>query len=132
MSVSAIRAAMATALRTISGLRVSEYLVSEVIVPHAMFDFAIEPHAVFARGADIYRFRVKVFASMSSDVAGQKFLDLLRDPSTTTNLAYVLETDTTLAAVAGHPRVTSVSEVQIANVGGVELLMVEWEVEVMV
>ncbi|MFZ5863016.1 MAG: hypothetical protein ACOYXR_09280, partial [Nitrospirota bacterium] len=95
-----------------------------------MFDFAIEPHMVFARGADVYRFRVKVFASMSSEVAGQKFLDLLRDPSTTTNLGYVLETDATLAAAVDYVRVTGVSEVQVATVGAADYLLVEWEAEV--
>lgn len=130
MTVATIRAAMGTALRTISGLHVSDYIVDEILPPHAMFDYAVEPHMVFARGADVYRFRVKVFVSQSSDVAGQKYLDLLRDPSTTTNLAYVLETDTTLAAQVDYVRVTSIGEVQIASVGSADYLMVEWEVEV--
>lgn len=130
MSVASVRAAMGTALRTISGLHVSDYIVDEVVAPHAMFDFAVEPHLVFARGADVYRFRIKVFASMSAEVAGQKYLDLLRDPSTTTNLAYVLEENATLAAAVDYCRVTGISEVQVATIGAVDYLMCEWEAEV--
>lgn len=122
---------MGTALRTISGLHVSDYIVDEVVPPHAMFDFAITPHYVFARGADKFTFKVKVFASMSAEVAGQKFLDTLRDPSaTSTNVAYVLEENATLAGQIQSLEVKSVSEVQVATVGAVDYLMCEWEAEV--
>lgn len=130
MSIASVRTAMATALRTISGLRVSEYLVDEIVVPHAMFDFAVEPHMVFARGADVYRFSVKVFASRSSDQPSQKYLDLLRDPTTSGGLIQTLETDATLAAAVDYARVTSISPVQIAQVGLTEYLMIEAQVEV--
>lgn len=130
MSVASVRTALATALRTISGLRVNEYITDEIVPPHAMFDYSIEPHLVFARGADVYRFNIKVFANRGSDVASQKFLDLLRDPTTSGGLIRTIEEDATLAAAVDYARVSSVGEIQIANVGGAEYLMIEVQVEV--
>lgn len=130
MSIASVRTALATALRTISDLKVSEYITDELTPPHAMFDYAIEPHMVFARGADVYRFNVKVFANRSSDTASQKYLDLLRDPSTAGGLIQTIEEDATLDAAVDYARVTSVGEIQIANVGGAEYLMIEAQVEV--
>lgn len=131
MTVADVREALAAALRTIPGLRASEYLTDEVVPPHAMFDYTVEPHMVFARGADVYRFTIQVFCSRSSDGASQKFLDLLRDPASSTGLLQVVETDSTLAAVVDYARVTSVGAIQIAPVKpGVEYLMVPFEVEI--
>lgn len=131
MTIASVRTALATALRTIPGLHVSPYLTDEVVVPHAMFDFALEPHLVFARGADVYRFTVQIFASRSSDTSSQKFLDELRDPTSSTGLVQVIETDSTLAAAVDYARVTGISAVQIAPVKpNVEYLMIEATVEV--
>lgn len=131
MTIAALRTAMATALRTIPKLHVSEYMTAEVSPPHAMFDFSVEPHLTFARGGDVYRFTVQVFTSRGADTASQKFLDKLRDPGNTEGLIRVLETDATLAAACDYARVTSVSGVQIANPKpNVEYLMIEALVEV--
>lgn len=131
MTVADIRAALTTALRTIPGLHVSPYMTDEIVVPHAMFDFALEPHLVFGRGADVYRFTVQVFASRSSDLPSQKYLDELRDPTNTEGLVRVIETDSTLAAAVDYARVTGISAVQIAPVKpNVEYLMIEATVEV--
>jgi hypothetical protein len=130
MSVATFRTALATTLRTIPGLRASEYMTDEIVVPHAMFDYEIEPHLVFARGADVYRFTVQVFTSRSSDVASQKFLDLLRDPTTSTGLTQTVEDSASLAAVCDYAQVKSIGKIELAQVGGVEYLMVPFEIEV--
>lgn len=131
MSIASVRTALATALRTIPGLHVSEYMTDEILPPHAMFDYSIEPHMVFARGADVYRFTIQVFCSRSSDVPSQKFLDTLRDPSTSSGLIQTVEENATLAAAVDYARVTSVGQIQLAAPRpNVEYLMVPFEVEV--
>lgn len=130
MSIANVRAKLADALRTIDGLRATDYITDEITPPQAMFDYAIEPHLVFARGADVYRFNIKVFLNRSSDTASQKYLDLIRDPTTSGGLIQTVEGDANLAAVVDYARVTGVGEIQIANVAGVEYLMIEAQVEV--
>ena len=130
MSIATVRAALGTALRTIPDLKVSDYITDEITPPMAMFDLAVEPHLTFARGADVYRYTVKCFVSRGSDAAGQKYLDLLRDPTTAGGLIQTIEENATLAAAVDYARVTGIGEVQIATVGGVEYLMIEALVEV--
>lgn len=136
MSVATVRAAMGTALRTITSgdiaLRVTDYLTDQVTPPHAMFDCEIEPDLSFGRGADVYRFTIWVFVDRTPEVAAQKYIDLLRDPTTSTGLKQTLETDATLAAAVDYVRVTRIGKVEIAPVAGVEYLMVPFDVEVVI
>lgn len=130
MTIESVRSALATALRTISGLKVTEYITDEVTPPHAMVDYAVEPHLVFGRGADVYPMNIKVFANRGSDVASQKLFDLLRDPNNSSGLIQTIEENGTLAAAVDYAMVKRISEVQVAQVGGAEYLMIEAQVEV--
>jgi hypothetical protein len=132
MSIATVRTNMATALRTISGLRASEYLTETVNPPHAMLDYEVEPDLTFARGADVYRFTVTVFANRSSSEASQKLLDLYRDPTSSSGVKYVLENDATLAAVVDYVRVTRIGKVELVPVGSVEYLAVNFDAEVVI
>jgi hypothetical protein len=135
MSVATVRAALGTALRTVDGLaNVSDYMADTINPPHAMFDFAVEPHLTFgliSEGSAVFRFTVQVFVSRSDVLSGQRLLDKLRDPTSTTSLAYVVENNATLAAACDYARVSSIGAIQIANPSpNVEFLMVPFEIEV--
>lgn len=130
MTIATVRSAMATALRTISGLRASEYLTEQVKTPHAMIDFEVEPDLTFGRGADVYRFQVTVFSDRAAERASQVFLDTLRDPQATDGIKYVLEHDATLAAQVDYCRVTRIGKTEIIPVSGVEYLAVTFDAEV--
>lgn len=130
MTVATVRTNMAGALRTITGLRASEYLTESVQPPHAMFDYEIEPDLVFAQGADVYKFTVTVFCDRTAERPSQVFLDTLRDPSSATGVKRVLEDNATLASVVDYVRVTRIGMVEIIPVGGVEYLAVKFDAEV--
>lgn len=136
MTVASIRAAMGTALRTIDGLNVTDYVTDTINTPHAMFDFDIVPHLTFGRADEApatYAFTIQVFATRSADLASQRYLDTLRDPATAGGLVRTVEENATLAAACDYARVTSIGKVQIASPHpNVEYLMVPFEVEVVV
>jgi len=130
MSIATVRSAMATALRTIDGLRASEYITEQVSTPQAMFDYEVEPDLTFARGGDVYRFTVLVACERSPERASQVYLDLLRDPSSSTAVKYVLENNATLAAQVDYARVTRIGRVDPRVIGATEYLCCDFDVEV--
>ena len=130
MTVATVRTNMAGALRTIAGLRASEYLTESVQPPHAMFDYEVEPDLTFARGADVYKFTITVFCDRTAERPSQVFLDSLRDPSSSTGVKRTLEDNATLATVVDYVRVTRIGAVEIIPVGAVEYLAVKFDAEV--
>jgi hypothetical protein len=134
MSVATVRAAMAEALQTISSdgitLKATAYVTDQITPPHAQFDYEVNPHLVFGDDKGVYDFTVWVFVGRPSEVAAQKFLDILRDPSNTESVPYVLENDSGLDAVTDYVTVKNCGRVEIAPVGGAEYLMVPFDVEV--
>lgn len=136
MSLSGIREAMGTALRTITvnsrPLYATPYLTDKVTPPHAMVECEIDYDMTFGRTGDVYRFVVMVYAQRDSEREGQRYLDTLRDPSSSSSVKQVLETNATLDGVVDYARVARAGRVVIQTVGNVDYLMVEFEVEVVV
>lgn len=134
MTVATFRTAVSTGLRTIDGLaNVSDLMTAEILPPHAMFDFTVEPHGTFGTISDgnaILRLTVQVFVSRSDDTTGQRLLDKLRDPTTTTSLMYVMENNATIAAACDYAKTSTVGHIQIAAPGATEYLMLPFEFEV--
>lgn len=123
---------MAAALRTISGLRASEYITESIQAPHAMFDYEINPDLTFQRGADVYLFTVSVFAQRTAERTSQVFLDELRDPNSTSGVKYTLEHDATLAAEIDYARVTRIGRIETKVVSAIEYLGCDFDVEVVI
>lgn len=130
MSVASVRSAFGTALRTISGLNVDEYIAEGIRPPHAMVDCEIDYDLTFARGAHTYRFIVLLWMFRSDPEQSQKSLDVLRDPEDSGGIKQTLEGNATLAAAVDYVRVVRVGRPQIATVGNTDYLLVEFEVEV--
>lgn len=134
MSLEVVREAMGTALRTITvnsrPLYATPYITDKVIPPHAMIECEIDYDLTFGRTGDLYRFTVMVFAQRDSEREGQRYLDGLRDPSSTSSIKQTLETNATLDAVVEYARVVRAGRPAIASVGNVDYLMIEFEVEV--
>lgn len=132
MSVATVREKMATALRTITDLKASEYITESINPPMAMFDYRVNPDLTFARGADVYTFTVRVFAARTPERASQVFLDLIRDPSTAGGVKRTLEDNADLAAVVDYVHVTEISEVEPVTVGNADYLSVRFTAEVVI
>jgi hypothetical protein len=130
MTIADLRTGVATALRTISKLRASEYVLDQPVVPHAMFDFEIEPDLTFGRGADVYKFTGWVLVDRASERQSQVWLDQLRDPNNTAGIKYTLENDATLAAACDYARVTRIGRVEPKPHSGIEYLGFDFDFEV--
>ena len=132
MTVASFRTAFATALRTVTDLKASEYITDKVTTPQAMFDLEIEPDLTFGRGADVYRVTGWVLASRTPDRASQVWLDLVRDPNNTDGLKYSIENDSTLAAACDYARVTRIGRIQPTSHEGIEYLGFDFDTEVVI
>lgn len=132
MTIASFRTALAATLRTIAGLRASEYITESVQPPHAMFDFEVEPDLTFGRGGDVYRFTITVFSDRGAERASQVFLDDLRDPNSTTGVKYTIENNGTLAAACDYARVTRIGRIDPRIVGVTEYLACDFDVEVVI
>lgn len=132
MSIADVRAGFGTALRTISGLNVDDYVVEGVRPPHAMVDWEADYDMTFARGADVYTFSVLVFAQRANPEQSQKLLDTYRDPSSASSIKTALEGNATLGALVDYVRVQTVDRPQVVTVGNADYLMVTFGCEVVI
>lgn len=129
MTVAAARTALAAAVDTISGLRCPDgYIRGKVNPPEAMIDYEVNYDLTFARGADSYLFKIKVFDELTSERAAQARLDTWRDGNDTASIKYVIENYSTGAY--DYARVVSATDITVATVAGVDYLMVSFDVEV--
>ena len=130
-TIAQVRQALSDAVDTITGLRSAPYVPDQINPPQAVvWDTGIDYDLVLGRGADTYDFRVVVYVNRTAEVAAQKLLDTLREPSGATSLKTVVEADAGLAALVDYALVQSVSPVQVATVGQVEYLTVEFTIEI--
>lgn len=130
MSVADAREALAAAVDSIAGLRCPDgYIRNSVNAPEAMIDYSVEYDLVFARGADSYTFNIKVFDKMTDERSAQIRFDRLRDGNDTGSIKYAVENYST--AAYDYARVTaSPDPISVATVGGVDYLMISFDVEV--
>lgn len=131
MTIATVRAALADAVDSITGIRCSAYMPDNVNPPQAVvWDTGIDYDIVMGRGADEFQFLVRVYVSRTAEMASQKLLDTLREPSGSSSLKTVVEADSGLAAVVDYARVRSASPIELVTVGGVDYLTVEFTIEV--
>ena len=130
-TIAQVRQALSDAVDGITGLRSAPYVPDQINPPQAVvWDTGIDYDLVLGRGADTYDFRVVVYVNRTAEVAAQKLLDTLREPTGSTSLKTVVEADAGLAALVDYAQVKSVSPVQVATVGQVEYLTVEFAIEI--
>jgi len=130
VSIATHRAAMGTALSTISGLNVSAYMTDIIKPPQAMIDLHPDYDLVFSGSKDTYHYVVQVYTQRDNEKSAQILLDTLRDPNDTSSVKYVFENNATLAAAVDYAWVKRCSPVEVVLVGTVEYLRITFEVEV--
>lgn len=129
MSVATARAALAAAVDSISNLRCPDgYIRGRITPPEAMIDYEVSYDLTFARGADSFTFKVKVFDTMTDERSTQARMDVWRDGSDTQSVKYVIENYAT--AAYDYARVTDATDISVATVGGVDYLTISFDVEV--
>ena len=128
-NVSDIRAALATAMGSVEGLRTSAHVPDAPRPPIAVvMPDRIEYDLNARRGADRFFFTVTVLASRADDRAAQQNLDqYLAGPN---NIKDAIEADRTLGGKANTCRVTSMQNYAAVPVGETTYLSAQFIVEV--
>lgn len=128
-SVSEIRAALATAMGTIEGLRTSAFVPDAPRPPIAVvMPDRIEYDLNARRGADRFLFTITILASRADDRSAQQNLDqYLVGPK---SIKDAIETDRTLGGKANTCRVTQLQNYAAIPVGEVTYLSAQFIVEV--
>ena len=135
--VSAVRAALATQLATITGLRSTAFMPDKVSVPQAVVgDVDITFDKTMGRGHDQLDIKIRVYASRASDRAGQLTLDGYLKGSGATSIKAALEAgrgapgSPALGGAAEDLIVTGVSGYGVYTVADVQYLGAEFAVTV--
>jgi hypothetical protein len=132
-TIASIRAGLATAMGTISGLSTEPYVRDVADIPVAMVGGPdpIEFDKTFGRGHDDYTFPIMVFVSRVVDDDSQTALDAYLDPYGASSIKAAIEADPTLGGVVDDLRVTRTQEYEPHDINGVVYLGAALVVEVM-
>lgn len=123
--------ALQTALATIPGLRVVEYIPDSLNPPMAMVSLnSVQYHNTFGIGSPQYNFVVSVIVARSSDRIAQRRLSEFVAPTGAQSIKASIEKDITLCDTVQTCQVISAGEIISINVNDVIFLVVEFAVQV--
>lgn len=129
MSITDAREALAAAFDSIDGLRCGDGMIrDQVNPPEVMLDYEVNPHLVFRGATAEYTFTAKTFLNRTAERSSQALADRLKDPADSAGITAVVEGWETDAY--HYAAVRRLGPMGLASVGGVEYLMFETEIEV--
>lgn len=135
----AIREGLATNLRTIAGLRVSEWVIGDINPPAAVVVpgdpsrknvYAINYDCTMGRGSDDYIFTILLMVANKVERASQEALDEYLEGSGAKSVKAAVESEPTLGGVCHFVNVTGVRDYGIVDYGGQKYVGAEFLVEV--
>ena len=130
MSISLLRAGLATNLQTIAGLRVVDTLPDLVNPPMAMIGLTkVNYNQQNQRSMAEYTFQVTVVVGRVSERTAQALLDVLVAPSSG-SVKYAIESDRTLGGNAFEVFVPELSAYGAVSINGIDYLSAEFSVQV--
>lgn len=131
MTVATVRAAIADACATVTGLRSSTYIPDQVNPPVAVVGtVAFDPRLVLGEGKCARNIQVTVYLPRTAEASSQKFADTLTELSGSGSLIVALQTNAGLLALVDYLTVTEVRGPLVGTVGAVEYLIYEFDTEV--
>jgi hypothetical protein len=131
VSVSELRAGIATNLAAISGLRTSAFVPDNPTPPIAVVvPQRIEYDAAMGRGMDTYTFDVLVIAQRMSERTAQSLLDGYCNPTGPSSVKTAIQSDPTLGGKCFDLRVTEMSAYQALSIGETQYLSATFSVTV--
>jgi hypothetical protein len=130
--VATIATALGSALSTISGLRVLDYLSDTFTPPAALVGIdTVDFHGAFSDTGDVvHDFTVFVIIARSSERAGIVTLEGFMSQSGTPSIRAALEADRTLGGVVSSLKVTKAGPPASVSINGAEYVSVPFAVEV--
>lgn len=128
MTPNGVRAGLATALETISGLRSFEYVPDSLTPPAAVVEpLEVTYHSSMQNGLVEYRAYVLVIVGRMSDRSSQARLDSYVATSGAGSVKAAIEADKTLGGACANLTVTSTSPREVV-VSGVDMIAYRFEV----
>lgn len=127
-----VRAALADALREISGLQVSDYIISNPTAPCAEVRRGpVDYDQAFQHGLHVWTMYIRVYVSAVSDRGSATLLDAYLAPDGASSVKAAVEADTTLGGLVQDLHcATAAGEQAYALEGMPALLGSEWTVTV--
>lgn len=127
-----MRQAIAANLATISGLRVSYYILDNPNPPVAVVaPPTIKYDQTFGRGLDEYSFQVIVLVTRADERIGQELIDTYCAPVGAGSVKAAIESDRTLGGLVADLRVTDMTGVSPTTLAdGQVYLSATWAVQV--
>ena len=130
-TVSQIRAALGTALGSISGVHVRDYLPDRIDDPLVTITpSSFTYHGAFHGGLVTYEFNVVVVVSRVSDRVAQGRLDGFASYDGATSIRAALENDVTLSGIVSDVTVDSTVNIGTLDQNGAVYLTMEFTVQV--
>ena len=129
MTIAAMRTALATSLKTISGLRAAEEIPDQVAPPIAIVSLnSIDYHGAMRGGLTTYRFTVRVIVGRASERNAQRYLDLYAEPTGASSVVSAIESNRTLSGACQDLIVESMPNIGSISVNENEYLASEFTV----
>ena len=130
-TVGGIRTALADAIGSIKGLRVSATVPDNPNPPVAIVvPVSVSYDTAFGRGLDTYQFSVMVIVGRMSERTAQNSLDAYINPTGASSLKTAVESDVTLGGACQNARVTGVVNYGSLLIGDTEYLSADFQVTV--
>jgi hypothetical protein len=127
-----IREGLADRLRTIEGLRASDYVEGSISPPIAIVGFPseIDYDLTFGREADQYTIPIRIYVGQASNRSATELLDGYLAKSGTASVKAAIEGDRTLAGACMDLDVARMTGAGVDELGAVSYLVADWEVTV--
>lgn len=130
-SIRSMRQALATNLSSVSGLRTSSIIPEDPKPPVAVVIFdRVEYDTAFARGLDMYLFKVVVVMGRVNTRGTEEALDAYLSGDGAASLKAAIQKDRTLGGVANDLRVTSGENVRELVVGDITYVAADFLITV--
>ena len=130
MTPNGVRAGLGTALDTITGLRVFDYVPDSLSPPAAVVEpLEVDYDEAMRRGLDFYRAFILVIVGRMSDRSSQDRLDAYVAGSGASSVKAALEADKSLGGACSTLQVTSARPREVV-VSGVNMIAYRFEVSI--
>jgi len=129
MSITDIRAGIATNLGTISGLRVASEIPDNPSPPIAIVQLrSIDYDSSFGKGLAIYTFAVSVIVARVAERTAQRRLNDYADNDGASSVKTAIESDKTLGGAAFDCRVSTLDNIGVIQLGDADYMAADFSV----
>lgn len=133
-TIANLRSGLNTRLATIADVQTSAYMLAQPTPPYVEVSSVdeVEYDRTMQRGFDEYRFIIRAYAGLTTDIGSQKTLDLFLASSGSGSVKAAVEGDRTLGGVCSDLQVESCSGYRVfVSEGRGPFLGAEWTVRIL-